>query len=83
MFSGHGSPRHEFADAVRRMAVGQFFERLRQPSMRIDAAELAVFDERGDHRPVVAAFVGTGKQGIFAIQCEGVDRRAKRTPLAG
>jgi hypothetical protein len=35
--------------------------------VRVDAGELAVFDERGDHRPVVAAFVGTGEQGILAI----------------
>jgi hypothetical protein len=39
--------------------------------MRVDAGELAVFDERGDHRPVVAAFVGTGEQGILAVQREG------------
>ena len=57
MFSGHGSPWYDFAHAVRRLAAGQFFERLRLPSMWIDAAELAVFDERGDHRPVVAALV--------------------------
>ena len=61
MFSGHGSPGHEFADAVRRMAVGQFFERLGQPGMRIDAAQLAVFDERGDYRPVIATFVRTSE----------------------
>ena len=36
--------------------------------MRIDAAQLAVFDERGDHRPVVATFVRSGEQGVFAIE---------------
>ena len=61
MFSGHGSPRHEFADAGRRMTGGQFFERLRQPGVRIDAAELAVFDERGDHSTIAIAFVAADK----------------------
>ena len=41
--------------------------------MRIDAAQLAVFDEGGDHCPVVAAFVGTGEQGVFTIQGQRPD----------
>lgn len=74
MFSGHGGPGHEIADAVSGVTVSEAGERLSQPLMGVDAADLAIFDERGDHRPVVATFVGPGKQGIFAIQCEGADR---------
>ena len=39
----------------------------------VDAGDLAVLDERGDHRQVVAAFVRTGKQGVFSIQNEWAD----------
>ena len=39
------------------MTAGQFFESLREPGLWVDAAQLAVFYERGDHCPVVAAFV--------------------------
>lgn len=74
MFSGHGGPGHEFGDAVCRMTVGQPGQCIGQPDVRFDAGELAVFDERGDHRPVVAAFVGTGEQGILPVQREGPDR---------
>ena len=55
------------------MTVGELGERVGQPSVRIDAGYLAVFDERGDHRPVVAALVGAGEQRIFAIQCQRPD----------
>jgi hypothetical protein len=56
------------------MTVGQLGECIGQPGVRVDAGELAVLDERGDHRPVVAAFVGAGEQGILAVQREGSDR---------
>ena len=49
------------------MAIGELGERFAQPCMRIDAGYLAVLDER-DHRPVVAAFVGTGEQSVFPIE---------------
>ena len=41
--------------------------------MRVDAGQLAVLDERGDHRPIVAAFVGACEQGILAIEGQGPD----------
>lgn len=41
--------------------------------MWVDAGELAVLDERGDHRPVVAAFVGAREQGILTIEGQGAD----------
>lgn len=49
------------------MTRGQFAERFGQPSVRVDARDLAVLDERGDDRPVVAAFIGAGEQSILAI----------------
>lgn len=49
------------------MTMGEFGERLGEPGMRVDADHLAVLDERGDHRPVVAAFVGASEQGILAV----------------
>ena len=55
---------------------GELGESFGQPGVRIDAVELAVFDERGDHRPVVAAFVGAGEQGILAIEGDGPDARS-------
>ena len=67
MFSAHGDPGHEFADAVGRMTVGEPGERFGQPLMRVDGVELAALDERGDHRPVVAAFVRAGEQRILAV----------------
>ena len=61
MFSGHGGPGHKFIDAVGVMAIGEAGEGLGQPRVRIDAAEFAVFDQRCDHRPVIAAFVRSGE----------------------
>jgi hypothetical protein len=46
--------------------------------VRVDAAELAVLDQRRDHRPVVAAFVRAGEQGILAIQGDRPDRPLDR-----
>ena len=65
--SAHGGPRHELADAVGWVPVGQPGECFGQPCVRIDAGERAVFDERGDHRPVVVTFFRTREQGIIAI----------------
>ena len=36
--------------------------------MRVYAGDLAVLDKRGDDRPVVAAFIGNGEQGVLAIE---------------
>ena len=63
----HGDPGHEFADTVGRMTVGEPGEPLGQVSVRVDGIELATLDERSDHRPVVAAFVRTGEERVFAI----------------
>ena len=44
-----------------------------QPYVRLDAGVLAVFDECGDHRPVVAALVGACEQSIFEVEGERTD----------
>lgn len=54
--------------------MGGLGERLGQPCVRVDAGDLAVFDQRGDNRPVVAALVGAREQGILAVEGEKSDR---------
>lgn len=49
------------------MAVGERSEGLGQPVVGVSAAQLAVFDEPGDDRPVVAAFVRVGEKRILAL----------------
>lgn len=39
--------------------------------LRIDAVEFASLDERGDDRPMLAAAVRAGKEGILAIESNG------------
>lgn len=68
MFSAHVDPGHEFVDGIGLMTCGEARERSRQPVVRVDGVEFAAFDERGDHRPVIAAFVRSGEQGILAVQ---------------
>ena len=53
---------------------GEAGERVGEPGLRIDTAEFAGLDERGDHRPVVTALVGAGEQGVLAIESERADR---------
>lgn len=74
MCLAHSCPRHEAADAVCAVSVGEFRESECQPVVRIDAAALAVLDERRDHRPVAAALVEAGKQRVSAIQGDWSDR---------
>ena len=50
------------------MTAGQLGEGLGQPGVWGHARDLAVLDERGDHRPVVAAFVRSGEQRILAVE---------------
>jgi hypothetical protein len=41
---------------------------------RVDACDLAVFDGRGDHGPVVSALVRTSEKGVLSIECDRADR---------
>jgi|TARA_R110000824_G_scaffold391723_1_gene589680 hypothetical protein len=55
------------------VTIGEAGEGCGQPGVRVDADEFAVLDERGDHGPVIATLVGSGEQGIFAIEGERAD----------
>ena len=44
-----------------------------QVTVRFDGEQLAGFDQRGDDRPVLGAAVGTGEQGVLAIEGERAD----------
>ena len=74
MFSAHVDPRHEVADAVCWMTIGEPGERLGQPGVGVDASDLAVLDQRSDNRPVAAALVGAREQGILAVEGQRPDR---------
>lgn len=64
----------ELVDPRCRVTIGETGERFVQPGVRVDASELTVLDERGDHRPVVAALVGASEQGVLAIEGERPNR---------
>ena len=55
------------------MTVGKAGERVGQPRVGVDGAQLAAFDEGRDDGPVISALVGAGKQGVFAIERDGAD----------
>ena len=56
------------------MTVGEPGQRAGQPSMWVDAGDLAVFNQRGDDRPVVTALIRVREQRVFVIQGQGSDR---------
>ncbi len=41
--------------------------------MRLDGVELAGFDQRRDDRPVLGSAVGSGEQGVLAIEGDRSD----------
>ena len=48
-------------------------ERVGEPGVRIDAAQLAGFDQRGDDGPVLGASVMTGEERILPVQRNRTD----------
>ena len=74
MFLSHGDPRHELSQSVGWVAVGEGDEGSGEPVVRVDAGQLAVLDEGGDHRPIVAAFVRPGKECVLPVQSDRSDR---------
>lgn len=69
MFLRHGGPRHEVSEPV-----GEGDEGSGEPVVRVDVGQLTVFDEDGDHRPVVSAH-RTGKERVLAVQSDSrIDR---------
>ena len=54
-------------NAVGGVPIGERRERPGKPVVRIEAGDLAVLNERGDDRPVVAAFVGAWGWGYDGV----------------
>ena len=74
MFSGHADgvvPRHELIEGGGAVVGGETGERVGQPDLRVDAAQLAGLDHAGDDGPVI---VGTGEQPYLSAQRQGTDR---------
>lgn len=74
MLSAHVDPGQEVTGAICRVAISEFGERLGHPVMRVDVGDLAVLDQRGDDRPVVAALAGACEQGVLAVEGQVPDR---------
>ena len=62
--------REEMVDIVVEMAVDDLGEHVGEINERIDTAELAAFDERGDDRPVFSAAVRRDVMmpGVWAVR---------------
>lgn len=67
LFSAHVGRGHEISNVIRGVTIGEFAERLGHPVVWVHAAGLAVFNKRGDHRPVVAALVGAGAADLYSL----------------
>ena len=82
MFSGHGfegrhcwvSPGQQVVEAPLRVALDDAGDDVGEVGARLDADELAGFDQRDGHQPVLSATIRAGKQGVLAIQGQGPDR---------
>jgi len=60
---------------ARRGITRKLGERLGQPGMRVDAGDLAVFDQRGDDRPVVVPSSEPAKSAFLRLRASGrIDR---------
>ena len=76
MFSGYGleglssdvGPREEFIDGAVEMSIDDLGQQVGQIGVGFDAAQLTVFDQRGDDGPVVAAAVGAGEERVLAVE---------------
>jgi hypothetical protein len=50
------------------MAIDDAGDDVGEVAVRFGADELARFDQRRDHGPVLSSTVGPGEQGIFSIE---------------
>lgn len=55
------------------MPVCEAGEGFGQPFVGVDGIEFAAFDECCDDGPVIAAFIRSGEQRVFAAQCQRSD----------
>lgn len=66
-------PRQQFVDLAVRVAIDDPGDDVGEICVRLDANELAGFDQRGDDGPVFAATVRAGEQGVLAVQRDRSD----------
>ena len=86
MFSGHRAEGlgfricrwQEIVDGAVGVAVDDLGEHVGEIEMRVDAAEFAIFDQRGDNGPIVTSAIGAGEERVLAIERDGPDRTFDR-----
>ena len=77
--SGHGAdgrdvgPGQERVEPAVGMALDDVGDDIGDVAPRLDAVQLAGLDQQGQHRPVVAAAVGAGEEGVLAVERDGPD----------
>ncbi len=62
------------SNAGGRPAFDELGQRITQLGVGIDGVELAGLDERGDDRPVGAAFVAASEECVLPVQSDRADR---------
>ena len=66
-------PGQQLVDPAVGMAVDDLGDDVGEIGLRIDAAEFAGLDQRGDDGPVLAAAVGAGEQRVLAVERDRSD----------
>jgi transposase-like protein len=61
-------PRQKFVEARGRPEIDELGQHVGEISLRIDAAEFAALDERGDAGPILGAMIMAGEECILAIE---------------
>jgi len=60
------SPGHQLIEPGLRMTVDDAGNDVAQIGVRLDAEQLAAFDQRGEDCPMPGAAIGAGEEGVFA-----------------
>jgi hypothetical protein len=76
VFSGHALelwhdrvlPGQEIIEPGLRVTVDDAADNVGQVGVRLDAEQLAAFDQRCDDRPMLGTAIGAGEQSVFAGQ---------------
>ena len=78
---GFPRPGRELAEAAFEVAIDEPGEHVVEVTVRVDAVQLAAFDQRGEDGPVFGAFVGAGEQSVLAIEGQGSDGSLDRVGI--
>ena len=70
---GGPGPGHEFVETRGGPQIDELGEHVGEVGLRIDAVQLAGFDERGDTGPVLRTLIVAGEQRVLAIKRDGAD----------